>query len=754
MKKLIFTLSLLLFALFSFSQWTQLNHANLEGGDAQQIIHKGNDIYISTLGGVFKTSDKGLHWNTVNTGFKSAINTDLALLNDTLFALDNGKIYKLVNNNWTATPMTNINNVMNKWVTSLSFTNNKLYVIVRNINSFGLFSSSDGKTWADSVYFTNNVNASFSFIQLNSKNHVYFVNDMTRDTVYTQYADTVKKLESTGLVSPKFDIQNMSCSPNLDTLYYYGESANKFYKYWYSDSSWHQVNTDIPSGEAIMGFSALDDCMFASTFGIGINLYRSTNNGVNWTQISNPIPTYPYPFLIYIIKLAGSSATTEYLAYHMFGDFYYSSNNGDLWVKRNTGFLGLNASKLTKSGTSLLFNREAYGILRSTDNGTTWNAANNGLTAFAPNIWFPTETFNFKNEAYTLYHDDPTGTDTIDMYKFNDGTSTWSLIGGLPSCTEAVVAGGNDSVKIFLTRKNLTLKYYSYNPSTLNKWTDLSTPLSTTGIVLCYGFKGNLNDTLFLFGRNLNMKKQIFVSSDNGLNWKRTIWPDSNTSDYLVKYENWGSNRHAEPMMAINQNKIIFAARDYNIANLYSLIFFKYSADDSTWNKITPSGIPYSYNLNFTDFDYHDGKWIIFSTTGAYYSTDNCATWAALNNPSYPLITPCQSHVIGTTLYTGTIGNGVWKTSLPLRISSIDDNSMVNVYPNPSSGYFNLDLKNFANENITVEIYNQAGIKIKSYLFKNLTTTMLDISDLAQGSYLIKIQSNTKSETKKVMLVK
>jgi polygalacturonase len=70
----------------------------------------------------------------------------------------------------------------------------------------------------------------------------------------------------------------------------------------------------------------------------------------------------------------------------------------------------------------------------------------------------------------------------------------------------------------------------------------------------------------------------------------------------------------------------------------------------------------------------------------------------------------------------------------------------ITAYPNPSTGvYF---LKSVGN-NTTAEIYTQTGIMVKKQV---MTNPMIDLSDCANGIYIVKLQSN--QVTKSVLLVK
>ncbi|NRA12924.1 MAG: T9SS type A sorting domain-containing protein, partial [Crocinitomicaceae bacterium] len=79
------------------------------------------------------------------------------------------------------------------------------------------------------------------------------------------------------------------------------------------------------------------------------------------------------------------------------------------------------------------------------------------------------------------------------------------------------------------------------------------------------------------------------------------------------------------------------------------------------------------------------------------------------------------------------------------------DNNQVNVYPNPSEGLFNVQMKNFTGENHTVIVTDISG---RVVLNKQVSagTFQLDLSGAAGGSYMMTIQSNTTKMVKRIVV--
>jgi hypothetical protein len=72
-------------------------------------------------------------------------------------------------------------------------------------------------------------------------------------------------------------------------------------------------------------------------------------------------------------------------------------------------------------------------------------------------------------------------------------------------------------------------------------------------------------------------------------------------------------------------------------------------------------------------------------------------------------------------------------------------NTSVKAYPNPGNGLINIVVDGKLNL-IPCEIYNAAGMSVKSFILSN-TNNIIDLSEFANGLYLVKMQIDEKLET-------
>jgi hypothetical protein len=81
-------------------------------------------------------------------------------------------------------------------------------------------------------------------------------------------------------------------------------------------------------------------------------------------------------------------------------------------------------------------------------------------------------------------------------------------------------------------------------------------------------------------------------------------------------------------------------------------------------------------------------------------------------------------------------------------VEPMEDNSFVKVFPNPSTGIF--DLTNLSGKDATFQLFSSNGSLISGSVFRN--TYRLDLSDMPQGMYILKVLSDQKVTTHKLII--
>ncbi|MFL5752550.1 MAG: T9SS type A sorting domain-containing protein [Bacteroidia bacterium] len=88
---------------------------------------------------------------------------------------------------------------------------------------------------------------------------------------------------------------------------------------------------------------------------------------------------------------------------------------------------------------------------------------------------------------------------------------------------------------------------------------------------------------------------------------------------------------------------------------------------------------------------------------------------------------------------------------VPVGISKANSNNEMALYPNPTSGVVTLTV---ANANSQVEIFSIIGEKVYSKSQLNKGNNMLDLSNVAEGTYIVRVLSNGEIATKRITISK
>ncbi len=138
------------------------------------------------------------------------------------------------------------------------------------------------------------------------------------------------------------------------------------------------VPTSGPGGGKITSLAVGTSDMFAGTWTGGV--FRSTNNGVGWTSISNNMSSLMVRSILY-------DGSTLFVATSDSGIFR-STNSGASWTPVNSGLANRAVNTLMRTGTTLFAGLGGSGsggyVYRSTNNGDTWSIVNGFLWPTTP----------------------------------------------------------------------------------------------------------------------------------------------------------------------------------------------------------------------------------------------------------------------------------------------------------------------------------------------------------------------------------
>ena len=187
--------------------------------------------------------------------------------------------------------------------------------------------------------------------------------------------------------------------------------------------NWQQTNG--PFGGYVRGVAYdANGNLFA---GISGGIYKSTNDGENWTlcsaSIGNP----------YIYSIAASPNGTIF-AGTLYDDIYRSTDEGNTWTKVGFNFFVIDAIAIKSDGTIFAAEEESDGsgngsVYRSTDNGDTWTEVNSGLPNAA--VW----QIRIDNNGYVF------AANIYGVYRSTNNGASWTqLTNGLPIIVSSDIA--------------------------------------------------------------------------------------------------------------------------------------------------------------------------------------------------------------------------------------------------------------------------------------------------------------------------
>ncbi len=104
------------------------------------------------------------------------------------------------------------------------------------------------------------------------------------------------------------------------------------------------------------------------------NVFRTAFNDTSWTDVSTSLPSTSG---VYSLAVSG----TNIFAGTYDGGVYRSTDNGTTWNAINNGLKNTMVKALAVSGTNLFAGTDDGGVFLSTDNGTNWAPVNSGLTS-------------------------------------------------------------------------------------------------------------------------------------------------------------------------------------------------------------------------------------------------------------------------------------------------------------------------------------------------------------------------------------
>ena len=404
----------------------------------------------------------------------------------------------------------------------------------------------------------------------------------------------------------------------------------------------------------------------AQTYSLGVNgatlfvgtnygAYRSTDNGANWAAVNNGMSTFEngleYTRGVLALATIGSTvfaATSDY-------GVYRTTDNGANWTQVINGLGNQTVLSLAVSGTTLFAGTYSNGVYRSNDNGSNWLQVNNGL-----------------GNQYAIYalavggSNVFAGTSGNGVYRSSDNGVNWEQFGNGLGANQAIRALAISGANLYASTAGSGV-YLSTNNAV--SWTAANNGLGNTYLLSLAASGANV----FAGG-----VRGFFRSTDNGASWAQSN--SGLKAPELMDLETVGSTLFAasfgDGIYRSSDNGTSWQAVNNGLGdlNVYDVIasgsallagtnggVYRSTDNGANWT-LANTGLAYKVVEKFVTSD-----GVIFAapySSGIYRSTDNGVTWAPANNgPNLASQNVISLAVNGTSIVAGTWNSGIYRST-------------------------------------------------------------------------------------------
>lgn len=748
-KLLIFSIWLPLVTAYTVNaQWVQTS-----GPHCTVIVDcmavSGNAIFAGTGHGIFRSTDTGATWNTVNSGLTDTDLYALAVSGNNIYAGTLYTIFFSTNNgeSWTEIG----SNCPNLHLLTLTVDGDAVFAA----GGRGAFRSTDfGASWTE-----------IHFGLMDSTGRCPSVNALavSEGALFAGTQDGIFRSTDSGST---WTMVNSGITDTIvmklaagDSAIFAGSLDGGIFRSTDNGTTWTALHPGLPDSLdeyfQVLSFLVTSDTVFIGT---REGIFRSTDNGTTWTGVNAGIPETKYGY-VPVYSLAKSDGVFYAGTY---AGLFRSFDNGTSWAEVDFNIVNSKVLELAAiggiviAGTYDIFEADVF---RSVDNGASWNAVNSGLPSCFPHC--------FAANGSNLYLGTPGGvylsTDSGASWKTVDSSFTWSL-----AVNNGTVIAGSQT-------------WISHSTDNGSSWTRSDSGLEKYEVDFDHltGIGGTFIATVldYISPRGAG----IIRSTDSGISWNLV-------EDSTISIDG--------PFAAIGNtflaNGSYHIAADGEKSTLYSGGVCLSTDTGRSWIKLDSSVL-----VSVGSFAVHDS--IVFAVMGApgYYityengtgeystslnrdsifkiynvragasglflSTDTGRSWTAVDHGLPHELGISSLAVCNNMLFAGTNRAGVWRRPISEMTGIIKRSrrrepvrrNRFQVRPVSSAGsviIFELTLPSIAMA--TVAAYDLAGRKITTIVNRKLGAGTYryswDTHVLARGCYMVRGQAGPNTCVKRI----
>lgn len=189
-----------------------------------------------------------------------------------------------------------------------------------------------------------------------------------------------------------------------------------------------------------------------------------------------------------------------------------------------------------------------------------------------------------------------------------------------------------------------------------------------------------------------------------------------------------------------------------------SKIFYS-SNGGSSWINVTKNLPNFPANIIKQEVGNPNNALYVGMDIGVYYTDNTMSSWEPfMNGLPNSTVNDFEINEGAKVIRVATFGRGIWESPLYSSINSVTKDqagrtSPIEVYPNPTNGEFNVQLKNVGRDkSIKVEVFNVIGEQVysvqKAYSDSGL---LMNISNLPNGVYYVSVSFDSTQWNKRIV---
>jgi photosystem II stability/assembly factor-like uncharacterized protein len=572
------------------AQWTKVDGPY--GGRINVVAASGNKVAAhSEDAGVFLSTDKAKNWTTLNSGQLSSWVTSILIRGDNILLIGTEEGLYISTNNGASWEK-NLSGLGNFSIQALAESGETIYAG----STKGLFQSTDNASSWTRVEVDSSENPVVSiaakdsmlvigtgagiFVSLNKgvswKRSTGGLPEKAAGKVVINGNSILAAINDNGIyISADSGSTWTQANSGLPSIHYfydiisYGKlvltalGSYGIFKWSEISSAWQAVNSGLPENVQVKSIAGSEGSFYAGTSCAGI--FLSTDDGSHWLQSNNGLGGLSFTSM----AARGDSifVITQYCG------IYFSEDGLIDWKILNIPDFEKNfINVMAFDSKNIYVNVGQDGILRSTDNGLSWEAVNNGILQFREGF---SAILSHKNKMFAATYDAPGWKGAL-YYSTNAGNEWLKVTSEITdfSALNSMASNGSDIFavsrgKVYLStddgsswkeannglegKEVLSVKANSdvAFASTISDGAFMSTDKGQSWTAVTGELKGKQVFSFALTGNSIVLAgtkgSGVYISSDNGLSWKQA-----------------GSNLPQEDMISLEKSRNYVFARNQN----------------------------------------------------------------------------------------------------------------------------------------------------------------------------------------------